>query len=149
MLLEQVNDQWQKKCILRSATKDNHEISGHVREEFMDKIYQVISYEKSYTRLTVTCRYPIRKEYIVLPITDQETMEIAFAVIEAPGNSVKLYISASEEYPSHDFSAPHAGAPMEREAGPSHNPYDEGGTPAVWDDDSDGANPVPNQSAST
>lgn len=116
-------------------------------EEFMEKIYQVTGYEKSYTRLAVTCRYPVRKEYIALPIIDQETMEIAFAVVEAPGNSVELYISASEEYPSHEFSVPHAGAHMEREAGPSHTPYHEGGSPTGRDSDSDGADPVPNRSA--
>lgn len=99
----------------------------------MEKIYQVTDYEKSYTRLAVTCRYPVRKEYIALPIIDQEKMEIAFAIVEAPGNSVELYVSASEEYPPHEFSVPHAGAPMEREAGPSHTPYHEGGAPTVRD----------------
>lgn len=44
-------------------------------------------------------------------------MEIAFAVVEAPGNSVELYISATEEYPSHEFSSPHANTPMERDVG--------------------------------
>lgn len=79
----------------------------------------------------------------MLPIIDQETTEISFAVVKAPRNSIELYKSASEEYPSHEFSTPHAGAPMEREVGPSHNPYDEGGIATVGDDDSDGVDPIP------
>lgn len=74
-------------------------------------------------------------------------MEIAFAVVEAPGNSLELHISANEQYPSHKFSSPHTNTPMEQDVGQSHNPYDEVGTAAIGDDDSDGADPVPDRSA--
>lgn len=47
-------------------------------------------------------------------------MKIAFAVVETPGNSVELYISATEEYPSHEFPSPHANTLMERDVGSSH-----------------------------
>lgn len=59
------------------------------------------SYEKQKTRLPVICRYPVPKEYIPLPITDQETMEIAFAVVAPPRYDLELYINASAENPPH------------------------------------------------
>lgn len=51
----------------------------------MGKLYQVTGFEKLYTGLAVTCRYLVAKEYIELPITDQETLEIAFPVVTPPG----------------------------------------------------------------
>lgn len=53
-------------------------------EEFMDKVHQITGYGRLYSGLAVTCRYPVQKEYIALPITSQETMEIAFGAVEAP-----------------------------------------------------------------
>lgn len=78
-------------------------------------MYHVDSYEK-YTRLAVTFRYLVQKEHIPLPITDQETMEITFSLVEVPGNSVELYISASEEPLPHIGSYSHSSTSMHREA---------------------------------
>lgn len=44
--------------------------AGSSYEEFMEKLYRVIKCRKEYERLEVTFRYPVRKEYIALPITD-------------------------------------------------------------------------------
>lgn len=60
-------------------------ISRVIFEEFLGKLYQVTGFEKLYTGLAVTCRYLVAKEYIELPITDQETLEIAFPVVTPPG----------------------------------------------------------------
>lgn len=49
--------------------------------------------------LTVTCSYPVPKEYLALPITDEEMMEIAFAVVTPPRYSLEIYIDASVENP--------------------------------------------------
>lgn len=68
--------------------------AGASYEEFMDELYHVTRYRREYERLEVTCRYPVRKEYIALPITDQETLDIAFAVVTPPGNSLELYIDS-------------------------------------------------------
>lgn len=54
----------------------------------------MIGYRKEYERLEVICRYPVRKEYIALPITDQETLDIAFAVVKPLVNSLELYIDS-------------------------------------------------------
>lgn len=54
---------------------------------------------KQQTRLTVTCRYPISKEYIMLLIIDQEMVEIAFTLVAPPGYSLELYIDASVKTP--------------------------------------------------
>lgn len=54
---------------------------------------------KQQTRLTVTCRYPISKEYIMLLIIDQEMVEIAFTLVAPPGYSLELYIDASVKNP--------------------------------------------------
>lgn len=63
--------------------------AGVSYEEFMD---HMTGYKKEYERLEVTCRYLYRKEYIAPPINDQETLDIAFAVVTSPGNSLELYI---------------------------------------------------------
>lgn len=55
--------------------------AGASYEEFIDKLYHVTRYKRQYERLEVTCRYLVRKEDITLPITDQETLDIAFAVV--------------------------------------------------------------------
>lgn len=60
--------------------------------KFIDKLFQLTSYEKEYTRSAVTCRYSVPKEFIIVSIADQETMEIDFAVITPPENSFDLYI---------------------------------------------------------
>lgn len=39
--------------------------------EFIEKLYQVTSYEKQQTWLTVTCGYPVLKEYITLLIAEK------------------------------------------------------------------------------
>lgn len=72
----------------------------------MNELYQVIGYDKQFTRLAVTCRYPARKEYTAFPKTDKEMMEIEFVVVAPPGNSLKLYVDASVENPPHESSLP-------------------------------------------
>lgn len=63
-------------------------------------------YEKQSTLLVVTCRYLVVKEYSILPITDQETMEITFAVITPLGNSLEVYIDPIVESPPHHYVGP-------------------------------------------
>lgn len=75
--------------------------AGVSYEEFIDKIYHMTGYRKEYERLEVTCRYPVKKEYIALPITDQETLDIAFAVVTPPGNSLESYTSIVERIALH------------------------------------------------
>lgn len=76
---------------------------GASYEEFIDKLYHVTRYKRQYERLEVTCRYPVRKEDITLPITDQETLDIAFAVVTPSGNSLELYIeSRTDNTTCHD-----------------------------------------------
>lgn len=65
----------------------------------MEKLYQVIGYEKWHTRLMITSRYPVSKEYIALLITDQQMMEIAFTVVALLRYSPGIYIDASAENP--------------------------------------------------
>lgn len=45
----------------------------------------------------VTDRHPMSKEYIALPVTDQEMMKVCFVVIEHRRNNLELYIDASVE----------------------------------------------------
>lgn len=70
----------------------------------VDKLYQVMSYENQYTLLMVISRYLVLKEYIVLSMTDQKTLEIAFAVITPPRDNLKLCIDARLENPPHQSS---------------------------------------------
>lgn len=58
-------------------------------------------------------------------------MEIAFPTVEAPENSIYLYISAREEGQSH------APIPIHRETVQSHREYHEGGTSHVDADGND------------
>lgn len=111
-------------------------------EEFMDKVHQITGYGRLYSGLAVTCRYPVQKEYIALPITSQETMEIAFGAVEAPGNSIELYISHGDEGPS---SAP---PPIHHETVPSPRGGHEGGDSCedVGGTDCDDAEAVQRQS---
>lgn len=45
------------------------------------------------------CRYQIPKDYLALSITNQETFEIAFAVVTPPTYSMEVYIGATVENP--------------------------------------------------
>lgn len=71
--------------------------------EFMEKLYQVIGCEKCQTRLTVACRYLIQNEYITLPVTDQGTIEVAFAMVAPSRCSPKLYIDTPGILTLHKF----------------------------------------------
>lgn len=68
-------------------------------DEFMDKFYHVTSYDKQYTRSTLTCWYPLPQEHIALRITYQETMEIVFELVLALRNCLGIYIEGSVENP--------------------------------------------------
>lgn len=71
-------------------------------QKFIDEMYQVTGYERRYSRLAVTCRYPIQKKEIALPIMDQKTVDIALVVVAPPGNNLEVYIiSPTEENPPH------------------------------------------------
>lgn len=93
LLLERKSHRWQKGRILRRSIPHcyNHKIPSHI-DEFMDKLFRVTGY-------VVTCRYLVANEYITLSITDQETLEITFAVVTPPGNSLALYIESTVENP--------------------------------------------------
>lgn len=47
----------------------------------------------------VACIYLLAKEYTMLPVTDQETLKMAFAVVTPAGNSLVLYIDPIIENP--------------------------------------------------
>lgn len=70
-------------------------------EEFLGRMYHVTGYEKQSTRLVVTSRYPVANEYIMLSITVEKTMEIAFAIVTPLGNSLEVYIDPVVESPPH------------------------------------------------
>lgn len=62
---------------------------------------------RKHTCLTVTCRYPVLNEYIALPRTDQEMIEIAFIVV-APAEIVWAIFPHIAENPLHiSVNSPH------------------------------------------
>lgn len=52
----------------------------------------------------MTYRYSVPKEYIVLPITDQEMMEISIILVAPPKNSLELRIDDGVEILRHSTS---------------------------------------------
>lgn len=63
-------------------------------------------YEKQYTRLVLTCRYPAANESITLTITHQETLEIAFVVVTPRRNNLRLYNEAKADNTPHQSGYP-------------------------------------------
>lgn len=68
--------------------------SRAIFEEFIDRLYRVRD-TRNNALIMVTCRYPVAKEYIPLPITDHETLKIAFVVVTPPGSILELYIDST------------------------------------------------------
>lgn len=87
--------------------------------EFMDKLYFVTGYDKQYTCLAVIYRYPILKQYRMLPITDQGTIKIA-SVVVAPRESLKLCMATNAENLPHRSPLPSNNNPSFRGMEASH-----------------------------
>ncbi|KAJ7967944.1 serine/threonine-protein phosphatase 7 long form-like [Quillaja saponaria] len=66
---------------------------GITLNDLLDKIYGVTGYEKELFKLKIICRYPACREYISVPIDDDESIDIMFDVARQPGtNCMELYI---------------------------------------------------------
>lgn len=63
--------QLRERYSLRRSTTCSNRNKTVTFLKFIDNLYHVTSYDKQFTRLPVTCWYPMRKEYIALPIIDQ------------------------------------------------------------------------------
>lgn len=71
------------------------------------------------------CRYPLTKEYIALPITDPESLDIAFTMVTPSGNSLELYANANiDNTPRHGVRLSFSGFFPSS----SEDNYGEGGT---------------------
>lgn len=72
---------------------------GITYDELLDKIYGVTGFDKRRFKLKITCRYPACREYIPVPIDDDESIDIMFDVARQPGtNCMELYL---EREPMH------------------------------------------------
>lgn len=76
----------------RSTTCSYSNQSSSTDDEFNDKLFLVTSYEKQFTYLTIICGYHVPQQDNALQITDQATIEIAFAVTTSLGKSLNLHI---------------------------------------------------------
>lgn len=66
---------------------------GITHNELMDKIYGVTGFNKKQFKLKIICRYPACREYISVPIDNDESTDIMFDVARQPGtNCMELYI---------------------------------------------------------
>lgn len=78
LLLEWKTYRWQKRRLCEVTMHCyNHKIPSHIWWVHG----QVLSYNWVWEivhTLTMTCGYPVTNKYVTLPITDQETLEIAF-----------------------------------------------------------------------
>lgn len=87
----------EKTYLMKVHHPYGHKNPSHINE-FMDKLYRVTGYKKQYT-FSDACRHSAAKKYITLSITDQETLEITFAVIIPLGDSLELYVDPVMENP--------------------------------------------------
>lgn len=66
---------------------------GITHNELMDKIYGVTGFNKKQFKLKIICRYPACREYISVPIDNDESIDIMFDVARQPGtNCTEFYI---------------------------------------------------------
>jgi hypothetical protein len=67
---------------------------GITHNELLDKIYRVTGFDKRRIKLKITCRYPACREYIPVPIDDDESVDIMFDVARKPRtNCMELYLA--------------------------------------------------------
>jgi len=68
---------------------------GITHNELLDKFfYRVTGFDKRQIKLKITCRYPACREYIPVPIDDDESVDIMFDVARKPGtNCMELYLA--------------------------------------------------------
>lgn len=68
-------------------------VSYGITHELMDRIYGVTGFNKKPFKLKIICRYPACREYIPVPIDDDESVDIMFDVARQPGtNCLELYV---------------------------------------------------------
>ncbi|XP_031741301.1 serine/threonine-protein phosphatase 7 long form homolog isoform X2 [Cucumis sativus] len=66
---------------------------GITHNELIDRIYGVTGFDKQSFKLKIICRYPACREYIPVPIDDDESIDIMFDVARQPGtNCLELYV---------------------------------------------------------
>nr|POF27679.1 serine/threonine-protein phosphatase 7 long form like [Quercus suber] len=66
---------------------------GITYNELLDTVYGVSGFDKHQVKLKITCRYPACREYIPVPIDDDESIDIMFDVARQPGtNCMELYL---------------------------------------------------------
>lgn len=66
---------------------------GITHNELVDRIYGVTGFDKQSFKLKIICRYPACREYIPVPIDDDESIDIMFDVARQPGtNCLELYV---------------------------------------------------------
>ncbi|KAL0013037.1 hypothetical protein SO802_000106 [Lithocarpus litseifolius] len=66
---------------------------GITYTELLDTVYGVSGFDKHQVKLKITCRYPACREYIPVPIDDDESIDIMFDVARQPGtNCMELYL---------------------------------------------------------
>ncbi|CAL1385177.1 unnamed protein product [Linum trigynum] len=62
-------------------------------EELLDKIYIITGFDKLQFALKIICRYPACREFIPVPIEDNESIDIVFDVARQPEtNCLELYV---------------------------------------------------------
>ncbi|CAI0438537.1 unnamed protein product [Linum tenue] len=62
-------------------------------EELLDKIYMITGFDKLQFALKIICRYPACREFIPVPIEDNESIDIVFDVARQPDtNCLELYV---------------------------------------------------------
>lgn len=74
----------------------------------MNKLYQVTGYEREYTRVAVTYRYPSKRVHRVVDNRSREGRD-AFALTSPPRNSLTLYIIVNVVNPAHQGAPPFCG----------------------------------------
>ncbi|KAI4296149.1 hypothetical protein L6164_036131 [Bauhinia variegata] len=73
---------------------------GITYDELVDKIYGITGLEKEQFKVKIICRYPACREYISVPIENDESIDIMFDVARQPGtHCMELYI---EKEPAHN-----------------------------------------------
>lgn len=63
----------------------------------MDKIYEVTGFSSKQFKLKIICRYPACREYISVPVDNDESLDIVFDVARQPGTyCLELYIEKEQ-----------------------------------------------------
>ncbi|XP_031266290.1 uncharacterized protein LOC116124689 isoform X1 [Pistacia vera] len=61
--------------------------------QLLEKMYEITGFHQQHIKMKIICRYPACQEFILVPITDDESLDIVFDVAQKPGtNCLELYL---------------------------------------------------------